>query len=311
MSGRATLLTCGYRKDIERFALLRESYERCGVEIPHVAVVHTEDLSLFRDLPWQRHLTLLTTAQVLPKHIERGRTAQVYRRRHPLHWIGRKPIGGWWTQQMVKLSSPDFISTPGILSLDSDAFFVRPIQDEDFFAVSGRLHFYEAREGITVTNANWLGRAMHFLGVSTDNPVRQYIHNPVPMHREVILGLRRCIEAKYKKHWIAAMLAWNATEYCSYAVFAKYLNNLDHLELVRPQVSQSYWTEKDVVDFQTGFPARLRDPMVKIASVQQHTGLTLADFRTPLEAAWSRLTERPVVAASERSARPANVREAV
>jgi hypothetical protein len=311
MSGRTTLLTCGYRNDIERFTLLRESYERCGVEIPHVAVIQTEDLPLFREIPWQRNLTLLTTAQVLPERIERGRLTPVRRRRDPRYWIGRRNIRGWWTQQMVKLSSPDFINTPGILSLDSDAFFVRPIHDEDFFSASGRLHFYEAREGITVTNANWLGRTMHFLGVSTDNPVRQYIHNPVPMQREVILGLRRYIELRHKKNWITAMLAWDATEYCSYATFAKYLNNLDHLELVRPQVSQSYWTEKDVIDFSTGFPSRLRDPQVKIVSVQQHTGLKIADFRPYLDAAWARLKDESAPAGADRASRPSTVREAV
>ena len=52
MASRLTFITPTYRDDFEQFCLQRESFEKWGIEIPHVAVVHHEDLPLFKDIPF-------------------------------------------------------------------------------------------------------------------------------------------------------------------------------------------------------------------------------------------------------------------
>jgi hypothetical protein len=286
-TGRVTLFTATFAGDLERFLLQRESIERCGIDLPHVAAINTEDLDTFRRIPYQRNLTLVTTAQLLPRKLELRRLAKKYRLRDPRRWLGRRPLAGWWIQQLAKLNSPSVIQSEAIVSIDSDTFFVRPVVEDDFFDNDGRLHLYETRNGLTVTTCNWLGRSMHFLGVSTDQPARQYIHNPVPMHRQVILDMQKHIEKVHRKPWMQAMLKWGATEYCSYAVFAKHINAMQGLSLMPPPISLSYWTPKDAANFSEDFPAQLKSADVKIVCVQSHTGLKVADFKPAIEHIWN------------------------
>ncbi|MGD0540288.1 MAG: DUF6492 family protein [Tepidisphaeraceae bacterium] len=287
MSSRATLLTCSHAKDLPRFVLQRESIERCAIDMPHVAVVNTEDVPAFERIEFKRNLKIVPTAAVIGPNLEKRRLARRYPRRHPLYWIRHKPLEGWWVQQLAKLNAPSLIQTEAIISLDSDTFFIRHVREEDFFSEDGRLHLYETRDGLMVTTCNWLGRSMHFLGVSTDQPARQYIHNPVPMKRQLLLDMQAYIEARHKKSWMKAMLQWNVTEYSTYGVYAKHIARLKDLCLTRPPISISYWSESDVANFESDFPEKTEDVRTKMVCVQSHTGLTLDDFRPYVEKIWA------------------------
>lgn len=76
MSARVTFVSPTFKKDLQRFALLRESMERCEIDIRHIAVVQHEDLPLFDKIPFRHKLTLLSSRDVLPADIEARRTAK-------------------------------------------------------------------------------------------------------------------------------------------------------------------------------------------------------------------------------------------
>jgi hypothetical protein len=71
-------LTPTFARDYERFCLQRESMRRCGIDIPHIAVVHDEDLAVFKQTPHRNNLTLLSTADVLPAIRACGSPAAAY-----------------------------------------------------------------------------------------------------------------------------------------------------------------------------------------------------------------------------------------
>src|SRR4051812_34027133 len=95
LNAHVTLVTPSYARDYERFALQRQSMDRCGIDLPHLAVVHTEDMELFRGVKHQRNLRILSTEQVLGKALDRRRRAWKVRRLNYLHWVVRNPIAGW------------------------------------------------------------------------------------------------------------------------------------------------------------------------------------------------------------------------
>src|SRR4051794_22825888 len=112
-----TLITPTYGRDYERFCLQRESIERCGIDLPHVAIVHEEDLRQFKAMPHQRNLRIISTRDVFPARIERRRRAWGYRRRQWRRWIGWRHLHGWMSQQLIKLAAPSYVESTGVVCL--------------------------------------------------------------------------------------------------------------------------------------------------------------------------------------------------
>ena len=108
-------LTPTWRGDLPFFLRLRSSMEHVGCDVDHYVVVDTEDRDLFAELPGQRRVHLLTTADVLPPAAERHR---VSRRAHFARWDPRRyaqprPVPGWYAQMFVKLwFAHQYRSTP-------------------------------------------------------------------------------------------------------------------------------------------------------------------------------------------------------
>jgi len=285
-----TLLTPTYAGDFERFCLQRESIERCGIELPHVAIVQHEDLPRFKDLPHQRGLKLISTRDVLPRHIERRRTVWGVRRRDPRRWFSGKPIHGWATQQFVKLASPLVIQSEGIVCLDSDLVFIRHTNSADFYAADGKLHLYESFDDVDAEMAEWTGRSMKFLGVkATRKPVSRFTHSPSVLHRQVLLDMQQYIEKKYGRQWIDAILQFGMVmEYSTYGVFAKYVDELRRVAPTPPPLSVYFWWPEEVAEIERTFESRVAGSEAKIVAVQSNNGLSPAKYRTLIERAWNR-----------------------
>jgi hypothetical protein len=280
------LLTPSFSRDYERFCLQRESIERCGIDLPHVAVVQTEDMDQFRRCPHQRNLRIISTREVLGESIERRRRAFGVRRLNHLHWTVRHPVAGWMSQQLVKLAASEYVDTDGIAALDSDTFFVGKITAADFFS-AGKLHLFESSDNIDVQMAEWLCRSMKFLGIDpVGQPLRQYIHHPFCMHRTVLRELHESISRRHGKPWMEAVLNGNVFECTTYGAFARHLHGLKLVEATPPRLTLSYWWPAQIERFADDFLERVRATDCKTVLIQSNAGRTIADFRNLIEQAW-------------------------
>lgn len=282
-----TLYTPTYAPDYQRFCLQRESIERCGIELPHVAVVHHEDLAQFRQVPHQRNLTIVSTRDVLPRRIERRRGATGYPRKNPLRYVMPFPLAGWMTQQIVKLAAPKIVSTAGIVCLDSDVVFVAPITDADFFDVSGRLHLYETETNIDAEMADWFCRSMRFLGVPMrQQPLRQYIHPLSPLHREVLLEMHAAIEARFGKPWHQAIVEQNVFEYMTHGVYSRFVNQLRRQVPVTPRLCVYYWWPEQAQRMEKDFLSRIQQAQARAVWIQSNLDQPVAKVRALAARAW-------------------------
>lgn len=286
-----TLLTPTYRRDYERFALLRESIERCGIDLPHVAVVQHEDMAQFRALPFKRNLTLLSTREVLPRRLERCRRAWGYRRRNWRRWFGWRPLHGWMSQQLIKLSAPAFVGSEAVLCLDSDFVFVRRARSEDFFAQDGRLHLFEAADGVDVEMAEYLGRSMRFLGVApVRHPVLRYTLAPAPMHVGVLRDLQSFICERHGMAWYDAIIGTDCiTEFATYGVYAKHIDQCARVVPVVPRVVAWFWWSEEINGLEERLEASIMEPQIKLVGVQSNGGRAPASYRGLFEKVWARL----------------------
>ena len=286
-----TLVTATYGPDLERFALQRESIERCGVMLPHVAIVHTEDVATFREIPFRQNLTILATAEVLPAAIERRRRRgpRDLRRLSPTRWFGGKTIHGWYTQQLVKLAAADVVRTEGYVCLDADVFLCGPLSDADFFAADGRLHLYETVEDLDVEMVEWLVDSMRFLGIGLrQKPAARYIHHPLPMHRRVVLELQAYVEARFHRPWAEAMADASVTEAMTYGAYARHLHAGRLVAPTLPSTCLYYWWPEQLATMDADFRRRVAESQARAVLVQSNLSVPVKAYRHLAEAAWTR-----------------------
>jgi len=288
MTESVTFVTPTYAGDFERFCLQRESIERFEISIPQVAIVHDEDLPLFKTVPHQRGLSIISTRAVLPRRIEARRQNWGRSRRDPRFWLARPPIHGWMTQQLSKLASPVVVDTEGIVCLDSEILFLAPVTASDFYSDDGRLQLYETEHDIDAEMADYTIRSMEFLGVKlTHQAVKRYTHAPAVFHRTVLLNMQQFIEDRFGKSWIQSVLdAKGLTEYATYGVFSRHLDGLEHQSPATPGLCTYYWWPEQLLTIEHDFVRRATHANARAVLVNSNLGLSLAVLRKLVETAW-------------------------
>src|SRR5579885_1241274 len=138
------ILTPSYRGDIDQFALLRESVKLFAPQLPHIALVHTEDYGRFSDrFGRDQNLQIIKTREVLPRSVERKRRKSGPRWRTG-SWLWGPRIKGWHAQQLAKIFALAQGPYEAAVFLDSDVFICRPL-DPGYFYVDGRLKLFRQR----------------------------------------------------------------------------------------------------------------------------------------------------------------------
>jgi hypothetical protein len=261
--------------------------ERCEIDIPHVAVVDDEDLPLFKEIPYRHKLTMISSKEALPPRIEKRRATPVYRRRHPYHWIKPHQIHGWGAQQVMKLNAPLFIQTDGILCLDSDVFFVDRVEEKDFFTEDGVLHLYENDSEYTVETIYWMAQSLKAFNIPLGQNPFNYIHNPVPLHRQVVLELQEKLSTIHGKNWIDAFLELNLTEYTTYGVYARFVNELKHVSPVKAPFTLNYWSNEQLEGYTETLVDRIRAQGSRVVCINSAIGRGVSEYRSIVERAWA------------------------
>jgi hypothetical protein len=287
--GRITLVTPVHAGDLERFRFQRESIERCGIDrdIRHVAIVDHEDLPVVRDVGYTSNLDLISTREVLPRRIEARRRSVWHRRRDARRYIKPRPLHGWMAQQLLKLASTQVVDTEGIVSLDCDTFFVRPIEHGDYFAADGRMLLFEEDVKPPAEFLDWVLEAMKALHVSLkDAAVMVYTFSAVPMHCGVIEDMKRRLERIHRAHWTKAMVARNVFEYSLHGVYGRFVDELTRVKAIEPKLTLHYWDRRAMARFSERFVDDVRNSGAKAAMVQGNMGLQPNDYRPVVEAVW-------------------------
>ena len=288
-----SLVTVSYRPDLERFAFLRESMHRCGVDLPHVVVVPMEDVSSFRQLRFADGLTVVPTGDVLRAPIER------------LRLIGQRPrwqrlgaklrghpwLGGWMAQQLVKLSMARVVEGHWAC-IDSDAFFLAPLVREDFYDNGRRLLLFELEDfPIGPATDRFHRDALQFLGLDPGidtfpRPKRTYVTWPFVFHHEVVARLLDFIEDRHAESWELAMTRANATEYTTYGLFARHVDGAPEL---CPRDVRWTWVFNRTLrerDLQEDLDRAAAVSDVRIGMIDAHLELGPSTYRNLAERWW-------------------------
>lgn len=291
-NARPCLLTPVYKGDLDRFQLLRESIEACGIDLDHIAVVQAEDMSDFRGLRHSQRLSLVSTADVLPGWLERRRAAWFMGRRNPRRWVAGPPLNGWTVQMYSKLAAVELSNASVVICVDSDMAFVKKIGIEDF-QTAGRTHLYRFQDAPDIEMIEWVGRSMRFLGLSPCGLApRRYTYSPLPMDTEVVRRMRAHIELLHKKHWLRAIVAapW-ITEYATYGAFAEYIDKSESVVPVLPTLAGWCWWKSEADDLERRIGEICSNPEVRIIGIQSNLKIDTAQYASAVRRHWSANTK--------------------
>jgi hypothetical protein len=201
LSPSLCIITPSYSGDIEQFALLRRSLRLFAPDIPHIAIVHTEDYFEFQDrFARESNLEVFRTRELLPSSVEARR-----RKSGPRwltgKWLHGRRISGWVAQQITKLHALAQCDYDAVAFIDSDVFLCRPIQP-DYFFIDGRLKLFRrpARDAeslnFDIATHIVLGNALHQV-----HQLYDYIYSPACFRKSTAVRLFEEFKRRKRSTW--------------------------------------------------------------------------------------------------------------
>jgi Family of unknown function (DUF6492) len=203
------ILTPTYRGDIDQFSLLRRSIRHFAPTLPHFAIVHTEDWRAFHErFKGEPMLEIITTADVLPRSVERRRRKTGPKWRTGAWWYGRV-VKGWHAQQLAKIFALAECPYEAAVFLDSDVFVCRALA-ASYFYVDGRLKLFRQpalnAEAVDfdVSTHDILGNPLNRVPVQS---LYDYIFHPACFRKSTAERLLEEFQIRGRPRWIRRFLA--------------------------------------------------------------------------------------------------------
>lgn len=153
-------------------------------------------------------------------------------------------IGGWYTQQLIKLDMAKNISSAHYVTLDSDILCVKPFSHADL-VVDGRaltnvetnvdyerLYVSKYCQRELITKQERYRGAAKILGY--DRPSQKasqfYGETPVVLHTQSVLGLTQFLSERFRQPWIEGLAAHR--QWTEYSLYFQFLEMTGQLESV-------------------------------------------------------------------------------
>ena len=256
-SGTLTILTISFSGDFELCKLLCETVDRfVPRDVAHVLAVPRSDLALFAPLCNDRR-SLVVQEDYLPRWLRkvplpspRWRKWLFLPRRDVFLALPGRLLRGWIVQQILKLACVASISSDGVLLVDSDAAFVRPLTRDHLF-VGDRLRLEQFPGGVDAIAEQqvWYDEARSLLGLTgaIDGPRHGYIQCAVVWSPRNVRALLAHIEKIKGINWQRAIASGkDFSEYILYGVFCeKILGEEARHYTTSSSLSYTIWSEEE------------------------------------------------------------------
>jgi Family of unknown function (DUF6492) len=286
------VITPSYAGDLDRFALLCESFDRFAAgDVEHLVMVADHDAALFQPFATPRR-RIIMDSQLLPAWLKRvrqpwnGRSLWISTSlRYPI-W----PMRGWHIQQIRKLLAARHTTAATLLMADSDTVFIRPVAAANaMLGAATRLfcipaHIDPAAPGHD-RHGLWYRGAADLLGLpQPEPPFDDYINNLVTWRRDDAIGLVAHIEKTSRRPMVAALGRYRSfSEYTLYGLYVAHgLGDKAAHASTATALGHTYWSG-DALDDQrlAAFLATMQPEQIAFG-VQSFTGTDLSVIRRAL-----------------------------
>lgn len=245
------LLTMSFAGDFDLCRMLVDSRRRMAPGVLHRIVVPAADVAMFSDL--QDDCTeVVSSAEYLPPGVRRLpraprhlRSAVPKLRRDAFRYRGRL-VRGWLMQQVLKLSASQAMPTEMVMHCDSDVFFLRAPEVDDYW-IQGRPRLYsEPGAGQDRMHRKWHATAAVLLGMGDTRYFGEdWIGALIPWHRKSVQELLAVVADVSGVPWYRAVLGHHdLSEYILYGAFAQHSGRCSVQHWPDPQeLAVQVWNE--------------------------------------------------------------------
>lgn len=238
---RIALITATWAGDLEHFRVMRCSLEQSPLAgLDHYVVVQDEDLALFEGFRGSSGLTLLSTRDVLPEHVEqrRVRARRLSERlgrnftricgslKRKLSWPVWPSYTGWHTQQLCKLKLASELPYDIAVVVDSDVLITSSASVTDFLSDSGVVCFAEWRNRVALSGKvkNWVEESERLVNTTGgSDPVNVYFDTPFVFDRKLLAQALKDLSANAGQPWWEAFLARPPRRWSEFGFYKAYL----------------------------------------------------------------------------------------
>ncbi len=282
-----TVVTPSYAPDIELLADLRESLAAfASRDTRHLVVVPSRDAARFRSRFAGPGCEVVSVEEVLPRSVRAVPAVNA--------WVNLRspwpPLRGWIVQQLVKLCIADCVTTDGILMVDSDVAFVRPISAQTFIR-DGVVRFYRRPGAVDAglpRHVTWHRVARELLGLPVEPalPLPDYISAMNTWDRRVVQALRSRVEMVTGRAWTDAIgRQLHFSEYILYGVFVDASLPGGHPARSPDPLCHAYWGTAALSATAAAAHVRSRSPSDVAVMISAKSGTSLEVRRAALRTA--------------------------
>lgn len=288
--GSLTFFTKTYREDAERFLLLRKSIKRLYKgEARHFVIVPRHDLPIFKKITRGDDIELLCENRyVLPKYYPK-KWYEVLKKVAPGQaWRFSSHAGrpGWIVQQIVKLNLPEIVPEGPVAIIDSDAFFLRPVEDHDLIGSEGKRVLVRIEPKTeSGKHRKHIENARKILCLPPGTTEHHYMGNPAILYPDWIKELRNYLELKHKTNWQEVLYEANTfSEYSIYGIFIEEVLKPQDLAIRQTPFHYSIWDQQSYMHFiSDGWnPGDNRI----CAKIQSNLGISPSEYTKRIENLW-------------------------
>lgn len=261
----------------------------CG-SFDHYVVVHKQDLELFR--AFRRGRThLLSDEEILHGSLEFTVSDEHLGR----YRYRNKPLSGWSVQQLTKLAAPEISDAVIFVLLDSDFFFLKPLDPHELFTEE-RLPLFCLDDGgaMYARYPSWYDNASRLTAYPKNRSVRfNYVTKPIYWLRSCVVQLRERIERAAQRPWQDALL--DSQEFSEYTLYGMYVENTPE-EKNRHRLTPNWRTRikysfvPQSTDTVVQYLSRLEQDVYGIA-VHRSCGIPVNEYRPVVETLWEGIGE--------------------
>ncbi len=241
------IITPSYAPDFERCRLLSESIKQFSSStLKHYLVVDRRDYLLFSQLKNQ-FTTIINKEDILPWWIFQ---IPIFTKKNIWFSLKTLPVRGWLIQQLIKLAIAKHIDEEVLIFADSDVFFMRPFDLQQYITDDGRVRFFREPDTVLENNNHlprWYYDASNLLALDAPQfPVSNYMGQLVFWQKKNVLKLHQYLEKTHQKGWIEVLCnQWNFSEYILYGVFVeKILKETSGHYFDSQDLCLNYWEEE-------------------------------------------------------------------
>lgn len=241
---KIALVSTTWSHDLEHFRLLRASIENSPLrDIEHHIAVQSEDMEKFLYFGENQNVTLYSSSELLPSHIEKQRV----KARKNEELFGRnlarifgsfcRTFGhpkwprytGWHTQQILKLALATKLNFDRIIIIDSDVIITKNSKLADY-AQSETLPCFATwapYESLSGKVKNWVDQSSSLTKtkIGEQSVVNTYFDTPFILDSDALRSMLTWLEGEFGVSWMSTLLSSPPRRLSEFGVYKFFLQH--------------------------------------------------------------------------------------